>query len=101
MPAQAHYAGMATPLRAWVDEQRARGARGVVRQLHEDTKIPLRSLYRYIDGERCPRANHALQLSIATGGAVSVEAIASTVSTKDAPASPPAANGTAAQGVTR
>lgn len=60
---------MDTALRAWVERQ----PKGGVKRLHEETQIPLRTLHRYLKGERTPPLSEALALSEATASAVRVE----------------------------
>jgi hypothetical protein len=67
---------MASRLRAWIDSQPL----GALKELHERTQIPLRTLHRYLDGLP-PTLERAIAISAATGGAVRVEDMARTVTT--------------------
>ncbi len=55
-----------TTLRTWIDAQ----GRGAIKRLQASTGIPLRSLYRYIDGTRMPPLDHAVALTRETGVAI-------------------------------
>lgn len=76
---------MSTPLRECL---KARG-HGALQWLHDETGIPLRSLYRYVDAKREPPLHHAVAISKATGVRVE-DMVKPTVATTSTDASPEA-----------